>query len=129
MKANEFIIKKEFVDPADDPNAGFDKEFKQDSMFNQLGKILDSQGNPRPLDTVVTDDGQKHKVSFGHARKLRQLLTAPRVKPDVKRQFTKDLQTSEVLSKFLQAKTGDEMVDIFTSMYKIDQAEPTNYGD
>jgi len=129
MKAKEFTIKREFVDPADDPNAGFDKEFKQDSMFNQLGKILDSQGNPRPLDTVVTDDGKKHKVGFGHARKLRQLLTAPRVKPDVKRQFTKDLQTSEVLSKFLQAKTGDEMVDIFTSMYKIDQAEPTNYGD
>ena len=30
MKAKEFTIKKEFVDPADDPNAGFDKEFKQD---------------------------------------------------------------------------------------------------
>ena len=42
MRANEFItpIKKEFQDPADDPNAGFDKEFKQDSIFNQMGKIL-----------------------------------------------------------------------------------------
>ena len=37
MRAKEFItpIKKEFQDPADDPNAGFDKEFKQDSIFNQ----------------------------------------------------------------------------------------------
>ena len=43
MRAKDFIIKKEFVDPADDPNAGFDKEFKQDSMFNQLGKILESK--------------------------------------------------------------------------------------
>ena len=126
MKAKEFIIKKEFVDPADDPNAGFDKEFKQDSMFNQLGKILDSQGNPRPLDTVVTDDGKKHKVNFNQAKTLRRLLTAPRVKPDIKAKFTKDIQTSEVLDKFLQSK---DMVDLFVSMYSIEQTAPSNYGD
>jgi len=126
MKAKEFIIKKEFVDPADDPNAGFDKEFKQDSMFNQLGKILDSQGNPRPLDTVVTDDGKKHKVNFRQASALRRLLTAPRVKPDIKAKFTKDLQTSEVLEKFLQA---NDMVELFVSMYDIEQTAPSNYGD
>ncbi len=126
MKANEFIIKKEFVDPADDPNAGFDKEFKQDSMFNQLGKILDSQGNPRPLDTVVTDDGKKHKVNFRQASALRRLLTAPRVKPEIKARFTKDLQTSEVLEKFLQS---NDMVELFVSMYDIEQTAPSNYGD
>ena len=126
MKAKEFIIKKEFVDPADDPNAGFDKEFKQDSMFNQLGKILDSQGNPRPLDTVVTDDGKKHKVNFRQASALRRLLTAPRVKPDIEAKFTKDLQTSEVLEKFLQA---NDMVELFVSMYDIEQTAPSNYGD
>jgi len=126
MKAKEFTIKREFVDPADDPNAGFDKEFKQDSMFNQLGKILDSQGNPRPLDTVVTDDGKKHKVNFRQASALRRLLTAPRVKPDIKARFTKDLQTSEVLEKFLQAK---DMVELFVSMYDIEQTAPSNYGD
>ena len=126
MKAKEFTIKKEFVDPRDDPNAGFDKEFKQDSMFNQLGKILDSQGNPRPLDTVVTDDGKKHKVNFQQARGLRRLLTAPRVKPEIKARFTKDLQTSEVLEKFLQAK---DMVELFVSMYDIEQTAPSNYGD
>ena len=126
MRAKDFIIKKEFVDPADDPNAGFDKEFKQDSMFNQLGKILDSQGNPRPLDTVVTDDGKKHKVNFNQAKTLRRLLTAPRVKPDIKAKFTKDIQTSEVLDKFLQSK---DMVDLFVSMYDIEQTAPSNYGD
>ena len=127
MRAKDFItpIKKEFQDPADDPNAGFDKEFKQDSMFNQLGKILDSRGNPRPLDTVITDDGKKHKVNFQQAKMIRMLLTAPQVKPDLKRQFTKDIQNSETLEKFLQT---DDMGALFRSMYGGADAEPTNYG-
>ena len=125
MKAKEFTIKKEFVDPADDPNAGFDKEFKQDSMFNQLGKNQDSRGNPRPLDTVITDDGKKHKVNFQQAKMIRMLLTAPQVKPDLKRQFTKDIQNSETLEKFLQT---DDMGALFRSMYGGADAEPTNYG-
>ena len=127
MRANEFItpIKKEFQDPADDPNAGFDKEFKQDSIFNQMGKILDSRGNPRPLDTVITDDGKKHKVDFNQAKMIRMLLTAPQIKPDIKRQFTKDIQQSETLMKFLQT---DDMGALFRSMYGGADAEPTNYG-
>ena len=124
MKAKEFTIKKEFVDPADDPNAGFDKEFKQDSIFNQMGKILDSRGNPRPLDTVITDDGKKHKVNFQQAKMIRMLLTAPQIKPDVKREFTKDIQNSETLEKFLQT---DDMGALFRSMYGGADAEPTNY--
>ena len=127
IRDRDFItpIKKEFQDPADDPNAGFDKEFKQDSMFNQLGKILDSRGNPRPLDTVITDDGKKHKVNFQQAKMIRMLLTAPQVKPDLKRQFTKDIQNSETLEKFLQT---DDMGALFRSMYGGADAEPTNYG-
>ena len=126
MRANEFItpIKKEFQDPADDPNAGFDKEFKQDSIFNQMGKILDSRGNPRPLDTVITDDGKRHKVDFNQAKMIRMLLTAPQIKPDIKRQFTKDIQQSETLMKFLQT---DDMGALFRSMYGGADAEPTNY--
>ena len=126
MRANEFItpIKKEFQDPADDPNAGFDKEFKQDSIFNQMGKILDSRGNPRPLDTVITDDGKKHKVNFNQAKMIRMLLTAPQIKPELKMQFTKDIQQSETLMKFLQT---DDMGALFRSMYGGADAEPTNY--
>jgi hypothetical protein len=126
MRAKEFItpIKKEFQDPADDPNAGFDKEFKQDSIFNQMGKILDSRGNPRPLDTVITDDGKKHKVDFNQAKMIRMLLTAPQIKPNIKRQFTKDIQQSETLMKFLQT---DDMGALFRSMYGGADAEPTNY--
>tara|TARA_X000001388_G_scaffold43300_1_gene30418 strand:- start:92 stop:472 length:381 start_codon:yes stop_codon:yes gene_type:complete len=126
MRANEFItpIKKEFQDPADDPNAGFDKEFKQDSIFNQMGKILDSRGNPRPLDTVITDDGKKHKVDFNQAKMIRMLLTAPQIKPELKMKFTKDIQQSETLMKFLQT---DDMGALFRSMYGGADAEPTNY--
>jgi len=101
-----------------------DKEFKQDSIFNQLGKILDSRGNPNPLDTVTTDDGKKFKVSMNQATVLRRLLTAPSVKPQVKAQFTKDLQQSQTIEKFLQSK---DMVELFVSMYGIDKAEPSNY--
>ena len=124
MKAKEFIKEFKDIDPADDPNAGMDKEFKQDSIFNQLGKILDSRGNPNPLDTVTTDDGKKFKVSMSQASVLRRLLTAPSVKPQVKAQFTKDLQQSQTIEKFLQSK---DMVELFVSMYGIDKAEPSNY--
>ena len=124
MKAKEFIKEFKDIDPADDPNAGMDKEFKQDSIFNQLGKILDSRGNPNPLDTVTTDDGKKFKVSMSQASVLRRLLTAPSVKPQVKAQFTKDLQQSQTIEKFLQA---EDMVELFVSTYGIDKAEPSNY--
>jgi len=124
MKAKEFIKEFKDIDPADDPNAGMDKEFKQDSIFNQLGKILDSRGNPNPLDTVTTDDGKKFKVSMSQASVLRRLLTAPSVKPQVKAQFTKDLQQSQTIEKFLQA---EDMVKLFVSTYGIDKAEPSNY--
>ena len=124
MKAKEFIKEFKDIDPADDPNAGMDKEFKQDSIFNQLGKILDSRGNPNPLDTVTTDDGKKFKVSMNQATVLRRFLTAPSVKPQVKAQFTKDLQQSQTIEKFLQAK---DMVELFVSTYGIDKAEPSNY--
>ena len=74
MKAKEFIKEFKDIDPADDQNSGMDKEFKQDSIFNQLGKILDSRGNQNPLETVITDDGKKFKVSMNQATVLRRLL-------------------------------------------------------
>jgi hypothetical protein len=124
MKAKEFIKEFRDIDPADDPNFGMDKEFKQDSVFNQLGKILDSRGNPNPLDTVVTDDGKKFKVNFQQATVLRRLLTAPSVKPQIKSQFTKDLQQSATLEKYLQA---DDMVELFLSTYNPEKTEPSPY--
>lgn len=122
MKAKEFIKEFRDIDPADDPNAGMDRDFKQDAMFTQLGKILDSQGNPRPLDTVITDDGKKFKVSARQADTLRKLMTSTQVKPMIRAQFTKDVQNSETLSKFLET---DDMVALFRNTYLGPTDEPT----
>ena len=73
---------------------------------------------------MVTDDGKKHKVNFPRSA-LRRLLTV-QSKTDIKAKITKDSQTSEVLEKFLQA---NDMVELFVSMYDIEQTAPSNYGD
>ena len=125
MKAKEFIKEFRDIDPADDPNAGMDKDFKQDAMFTQLGKILDSQGNPRPLDTVITDDGRKHKVTARQADTLRKLMTSSQVKPMIRAEFTKAIQNSETLSKFLET---DDMVALFKNMYLGATDEPAEPG-
>lgn len=39
----------------------FDPEYDKMSMWDQLGKILDSQDNPLPRDDVTTDAGEKIK--------------------------------------------------------------------
>lgn len=122
MKAKEFIKEFRDLDPADDPNAGLDRDFKQDAMFTQLGKILDSQGNPRPLDSVSTDDGKKLKVTARQADILRKLMTNSQLKPMIRSQFTKDIQNSQTLSKFLET---DNIVALFKSMYLRATDEPT----
>ena len=63
----------EFRDPADQEPA-YDKDFKQDSLFNQLGKVLDSQGNPKPVDTVTTDDNKQFKVTVAQAELIRNKI-------------------------------------------------------
>ena len=122
MRANEFItpIKKEFQDPADDPNAGFDKEFKQDSIFNQMGKILDSRGNPNPIKKVVSDSGKKYDITPEKAQTLKMMLTTDAVKPDVKRKFTTDIQNDDVLGMMLDAKDQKEMIGMFKAAYMSD---------
>jgi len=125
MKAKEFIKEFRDIDPADDPNAGMDKDFKQEPMFNQFGKILDSQGNPNPLDTVTTDDGKKHKVTARQADMLRKLMTSSQIKPMIRSEFIKALQRSETLSKFLET---DDMVALFKNMYLQKDSQPAEPG-
>ena len=125
MKAKEFIKEFRDIDPADDPNAGMDKDFKQEPMFNQFGKILDSQGNPRPLDTVTTDDGKKFKVTARQADTLRKLMTSSQIKPMIRSEFIKALQKSETLSKFLET---DDMVALFKNMYLQKDSQPAEPG-
>lgn len=91
--------------------------FKQASMFDQLGKVLDSQGNPNPVTTVVTDDGKEHKVTPQQARMLRMMATSENVKPMVRTKFIKDIQTSNGLVDFLDIKDYHEMPRLFLSKY------------
>jgi len=118
VKYNDFKPKKiNIMDPADDPEAGLDKEFRQDTMFNQLGKVLDSRGNPNPITHVTTDDGEKHSITAQQAKALRALATAENVKPAAKLQFTKDIQTSAGIKKFLSQPDTKNYVSTFVDMY------------
>lgn len=118
VKATDFIPKKiNIMDPADDPESGLDKEFRQDTMFNQLGKVLDSRGNPNPITHVITDDGEKHPITAQQARALRALATAENVKPAAKLQFTKDIQTSQGIKKFLSQPDTKNYVSTFVDTY------------
>ena len=101
------------LDVDDEGGAGFKKE----AMFIQLGKILDSQGNPNPVRTVITDDGQEIEVKPEQARVLRMMLTAEGMKPAVKAQFTKELQNSSTLHDFVDVKDYHEMPKIFMQKY------------
>jgi hypothetical protein len=91
--------------------------FKNETMFNQLGKVLDSQENPKPLNTVTTDDGKNFKVTADQARMLRMLATTDKVKPQVRMQFTKDIQTSNGLTDFLDIKDYHEIPALFVKKY------------
>jgi len=81
----------------DDDQAGY----SQKPMYDQLGKVLDSAGNPNPVETVTTDDGKEHKVTPDQARTIRMLMTTDKVKPMVRTQFQKDMQQSNTLVDFL----------------------------
>jgi hypothetical protein len=116
-------------DAADDDNAGLDPDFKQTPMITQVGKVLDSRGNPNPVTTLTTDDGKQHKVNPMQANVIKMLLTTDKVKPDVKRAFTKDVQNSETLGMLLQAKDQNDMVKAFLSKYgNPDSPERSNYA-
>jgi len=103
------------LDKDDEGGAGF----KQEPMYVQLGKVLDSQGNPNPVDTVTTDDGKTFKVTADQAKALRMLLTidSSKVKPQIKDRFTKDLQTSSGFADFADIKDYHEIAQLFVKRY------------
>lgn len=121
MRASDFTdtdFMRRGVDPADVDDDGSDSPgFKQDMMFNQLGKILDSQSNPTPLDTITTDDGKKLKVNVPQAKTLRMMATSDRVKPAIRLEFTKSIQTSAGLEPFLAVSDPKDMINIFADKY------------
>ena len=124
MRAREFdkdddfeLMRKGSIDPADIDDGGIGPGFKQDTIFDQLGKVLDSQGNPNPRDTIVTDDDKKFKVTVPQAKTLRMMATTDKVKPNVRVEFTKAIQQSEGLAPFLAVKDPKDMINIFADKY------------
>lgn len=101
------------LDADDDEGKGF----LAMPMYDQLGKILDSQDNPNPVNTVKTDDGKVIKVSPQQAKALRMLMTTDKVKPQVRTQFQRDLQTSNGLLDFVDIKDYHEIAQLFVKRY------------
>jgi hypothetical protein len=105
-------------DPADrDDDEG--ESFKKMPMVDQLGKILDSQGDDikNPVRTVTTDDGKELNVSVDQARVLRMLATTDKVKPQIRTQFIRDIQTSNGLIDFLDIQDAKEIPALFVKRY------------
>lgn len=96
----------------DDASVGFSRE----AMFVQLGRVIDSQDNPKPVNSVVTDDGQQHDVTPQQAKLLRMLATTDKVKPNVRSEFIKDIQHSQGLEDFLKVD-AQEMPKVFVQKY------------
>ena len=103
------------LDQPDKVGKGFDKE----SMFDQLGRILDSHtaGSINKVTTVTTDDGETVEVTPEQARTLRMMLTSDNIKPQAKLRFTKELQMSNTLHDFVDVKDYHEMPKIFMQKY------------
>lgn len=112
-------ITSEVLDDFDAPDddAGDSPGFKNEPMFTQLGKVLDSQDNPRPVNTVTTDDGKTFKVTVDQAQVLRMLATTDKVKPQVRAEFTRDIQHSHGLTDFLDIKDYHEIPALFVKKY------------
>lgn len=111
------IVQELDVDFDDEDDEKLGSGFKVDSMYNQLGKVLDSQGNPNPVDKVTTDDGDEFSVTADQARILRMLATTDKVKPMVRDKFLRDIQTSNGLSDFLDIKDYHEISQLFVKRY------------
>lgn len=124
MKIKDLVNEDEFgdyklgnlgseLDKDDDGGEGF----KKAPMYDQLGKVLDSANNPNPVKTVVTDDGKEHQVTADQARTIRMLMTTEKVKPMVRTQFIKDMQSSAGLGDFLDIKDYHEIPQLFVKRY------------
>ena len=92
------------------------KGFEKTSIFDQLGAVLDTRTGDDPITTVQTDDGTELNVSPRQAVNLRRLLTAEGMKPQLKLQFTKDIQMSNNLHDFLDVHP-DKMSQVFMKKY------------
>lgn len=106
-----------------DKDDDYDPEKDKFSMTKQLGKMLDSRGNPNPLNSVETRDGSTHQLTMDQAANLMSLLKRPPVNGsdrEEKEQFQKDISKKEGLMPFLDANDGKTMQQLYIQKYMSD---------
>ena len=106
-----------------DKDDDYDPEKDKFSMTKQLGKMLDSRGNPNPLNSVETRDGSTHQLTMDQAANLMSLLKRPPVNGtdrQEKEQFQKDISKKEGLMPFLDANDGKTMQQLYIQKYMSD---------
>jgi hypothetical protein len=80
----------------------YDPEYKKLPMWDQLGKILDSQENPFPRNWVETDDGDKIVgINPKDAMDIRKVLILIE-KPSVRKELLNSIQTTQGLNTVLK---------------------------
>ena len=106
-----------------DKDDDYDPEKDKFSMTKQLGKMLDSRGNPNPLNSVSTRDGAEMQLTMDQAANLMSLLKRPPVNGtdrQEKEQFQKDISKKAGLTPFLDANDGKTMQQLYVSKYMSD---------
>ena len=90
-------------------NYNYDPSFSEESMYMQLGRILDSESARsvvpahkfKPIETVVTDGGKSFKVKHREALLMREMIVKV---PTVERgELLKRIQTPEGFKEFRDA--------------------------
>ena len=76
--------------------------YKQMKMFLQFSKIEDSQGNPKPLTSVLTDDNKRVRVTLEQAKKMKALEQTIE-KPFDKQHFADTIQYEKGLRAWLKS--------------------------
>ena len=110
------------VDVEDDEYADV-PGFKEKPMFDQLGKIIDSDEMSKegddiknPLNSVKTDDGEEVEVSVGEAKALKrmmEMLPSARMgeEKSAREKFLDTIQQSEGLHSMIEFARGKGLVE------------------
>lgn len=109
---DEISADYEFDDPDQDDEVKLGRGYDQEPMTQQLEKVAQSEGDDikNPVRTVVTDDGKEHMVLPAQATTLGVIARSDKIKPQIRAQFQKDIQTSAGLEYFLSDPQGHHFV-------------------
>ena len=101
----------------------YDPETDKFSITQQLGKMLDSRGNPNPKDSIETRDGGMVQLTMDQAANLMSLLKRPVVNgtdKQEKEQFQRDISKTQGIKPFLDANDGKTMQQLYIQKYMSD---------